>query len=198
MVQTGEGFTGAGRGVAMDARDAQGPASFVAEVGRRLRTIRRQQKLSLEDVEQRSGGRWSASAIGAYERGYRNLSLSRLRELADFYGVPIAVLVGEIDLRTGAAAPGPRLVLDLAALEQATEPEAAAVARYARSIAMERGDFNGRVISLRRDDLRVLAAVLAVDESVSYDQLRRWGVLQGAGGDGQAAAGPATIDLTGV
>jgi transcriptional regulator with XRE-family HTH domain len=182
----------------MDARDAQGPASFVAEVGRRLRTIRRQQKLSLEDVEQRSGGRWSASAIGAYERGYRNLSLSRLRELADFYGVPIAVLVGEIDLRTGAAAPGPRLVLDLAALEQATEPEAAAVARYARSIAMERGDFNGRVISLRRDDLRVLAAVLAVDESVFYDQLRRWGVLQGAGGDGQAAAGPATIDLTGV
>lgn len=183
----------------MDAQQPQGAASFVAEVGRRLRTIRRQQKLSLEDVEERSGGRWSASAIGAYERGYRNLSLSRLRELADFYGVPISVLVGEIDLRTSTVGASPRLVLDLAALERATDPAAAAVARYAQSIAMERGDFNGRVISLRRDDLRVLAAVLAMDEGVFYDQLQRWGVLERAGGDGQGAARtPTTIDLTGA
>jgi transcriptional regulator with XRE-family HTH domain len=182
----------------MDAEQPQGAASFVVEVGRRLRTIRRQQKLSLEDVERRSGGRWSASAIGAYERGYRNLSLSRLRELADFYGVPISVLVGEIDLR--AAAPGavPRLVLDLVALERQSGPAAQAVARYARSIAMERGDFNGRVISLRRDDLRVLAAVLAMDEAAFSEQLRQWGVLGATapGGDGQQAPSPSTIDLT--
>src|SRR5947207_10202843 len=94
-------------------------STFVAEVGRRLRTIRRQQHLSLEDVEQRSGGRWSASAIGAYERGYRNLSLGRLRELADFYGVPISVLVGEIDLRPEAAqARLGRITLDIGALER--------------------------------------------------------------------------------
>lgn len=182
---------------AHDTHEAHDPASFVAEVGRRLRTIRRQQKLSLEDVERRSGGRWSASAIGAYERGYRNLSLGRLRELADFYGVPISVLVGEIDLRTGTVGPGRRFVLDLAALERATEPVAAAVGRYARSIAMERGDFNGRVISLRRDDLRLLAAVLAIDEAAFYEQLERWGVLeQPSGGDGKAATGPTTIETT--
>lgn len=183
----------------MEEQQPQGAASFVIEVGRRLRTIRRQQRLSLEDVEQRSGGRWSASAIGAYERGYRNLSLSRLRELADFYGVPISVLVGEIDLRGGTSGSVPKAVFDLAALEQATGPAARVVARYARAIAMERGDFNGRVISLRRDDLRVLATVLAMDEATLCDQLRQWGVLQAAGGDGQAAArAAATIDLTGA
>ena len=74
-------------------------ATFVEEVGHRLRAIRRQQGLSLEDVEERSGGRWSASAVGAYERGYRVLSLARLRELAEFYGVPMSVVVGEVDLR---------------------------------------------------------------------------------------------------
>ena len=72
---------------------------FSREVGQRLRAVRRQRRLSLDDVERQSGGRWSASAIGAYERGFRNLSLPRLRELAEFYSVPMATLLGEIDLR---------------------------------------------------------------------------------------------------
>src|SRR5213594_4143453 len=103
-----------------DESVAIGSESFVEQVGRRLRAIRRQQHLSLEDVEQRSRGRWSASAIGAYERGYRNLSLGRLRELADFYNVPISVLVGEIDLRAephDVTLPS-RVCLDLTLLEQ--------------------------------------------------------------------------------
>ena len=82
-------------------QDQDESSTFVEEVGRRLRAIRHQQGLSLEDVEERSGGRWSASAVGAYERGYRVLSLARLRELAEFYGVPMSVVVGEVDLRCG-------------------------------------------------------------------------------------------------
>ena len=150
--------------------------SFVEEVGRRLRAIRRQQHLSLEEVEQRSGGRWSASAIGAYERGYRNLSLGRLRDLAEFYGVPMSVLVGEIDLRTEVASVSPnRITLDMAALER--RDDAGPVARYAQSIAMERGDYNGRVLSLRRDDLRLLSSVLQISEAELYERLGNWGVL---------------------
>jgi transcriptional regulator with XRE-family HTH domain len=156
-----------------------GSAGFVGQVGRRLRAIRRQQRLSLEDVEARSHGKWSASAIGAYERGYRNLSLGRLRQLADFYNVPISVLVGEVDLRSEAM-PVPaqfagRTALDLVAIEQVAE--AAPIHRYAMAIAMERGDFNGRVITLRRDDLRLLGSVLELNESQLLDQLRDWGVL---------------------
>ena len=156
----------------------QAQPGFVEEVGRRLRAIRRQQRLSLEEVEQRSGAKWSASAVGAYERGYRNLSLTRLRELAEFYGVPMSVLLGEGDLRVeGGRAMAQPLRLDLAVLE--ARPQAAPVARYARAIAMERGDYNGRVLSLRRDDLRVLGTLLDVPESDVLTRLVDWGVLQG-------------------
>ena len=63
-----------------DEKDAdQDISGFSAEVGTRLRAVRRAKALSLDDVERLSGGRWSASAIGAYERGFRNLSLPRNR-----------------------------------------------------------------------------------------------------------------------
>ena len=34
------------------------------------------------------------------------------------------------------------------------------LARYAATIQLQRQDFNGRMLTIRRDDLRVLAAVL--------------------------------------
>ncbi len=54
---------------------------FGRMVGQRLRAIRQAQGMSLADVEERSDGKWSSSAIGAYERGFRNLSLPRLSAL---------------------------------------------------------------------------------------------------------------------
>ena len=75
--------------------DDDSPSAFSVEVGQRLRGVRRARQFSLDDVERKSGGRWSASGIGAYERGFRNLSLPRLRELAQFYDVPMTVLLGE-------------------------------------------------------------------------------------------------------
>src|SRR5688500_10877129 len=160
---------------------------FSREVGVRLRAVRRQRRFSLDDVERMSGGRWSASAIGAYERGFRNLSLPRLRELAEFYAVPMATLLGEVDLRDAAEGrnAGQKVVLDLGKLEQLEE--AAALVRYARSIVLERGDWNGRVLSIRKDDVRALGSMLHLDETALLAQLDTWGVLVGPG---------VTIDLT--
>ena len=62
-------------------------------VGDRLRDIRRQQGLSLADVEAKSGGSWKAVVVGAYERGDRAVTISRLADLAEFYGVPLASLL---------------------------------------------------------------------------------------------------------
>src|SRR5437588_1934073 len=118
---------------------------FSREVGVRLRAVRRQRRLSLDDVERASGGRWSASAIGAYERGFRNLSLPRLRELAQFYDVPMTVLLGEPEETDQPIVGAAKLVIDLEALGRA--PDAGPVVRYLRTIIMERGDFNGRVLS---------------------------------------------------
>src|SRR5258707_13937510 len=111
--------------------DDDSPSAFSVEVGQRLRAVRRARELSLDDVERSSGGRWSASAIGAYERGFRNLSLPRLRELAEFYDVPMSMLLGEVDIReSGDARPArSKLVLDLVALDNV--PQAQPIVRDA-------------------------------------------------------------------
>jgi len=158
--------------------DEPAESSFSSEVGQRLRSVRRIRGLSLDDVERQSGGRWSASAVGAYERGFRNLSLPRLRDLARFYDVPMGVLLGEDDVGESGRAQG-RLVLDLVALQQV--PEAEAVLRYLRSIILERGDYNGRVLSVRRDDLRAICSLLRTDEATTLERLHGWGALVDAG-----------------
>ena len=160
-----------------DGDDATEP-SFSSEVGQRLRSVRRIRGLSLDDVERESGGRWSASAVGAYERGFRNLSLPRLRDLAPFYDVPMGVLLGEDDGADGTAAQG-RLVLDLVALQPV--PEAESVLRYLRSIILERGDYNGRVLSIRRDDLRAICSLLRTDEATHPRAARTSGAPSSTG-----------------
>jgi transcriptional regulator with XRE-family HTH domain len=159
--------------------DDEAPSAFSVEVGRRLRSVRRARKLSLDEVERASGGRWSASAIGAYERGFRNLSLPRLRELADFYDVPMSILLGEAEADGRAAERVTKVVLDLGALGDI--PDAAAIMRYLRTIILERGDFNGRVLSVRRDDVRALCAILHASEPELFATLEGWGALISGG-----------------
>jgi len=163
--------------------EEEGTSQFSIEVGTRLRAVRRAKAFSLDDVERLSGGRWSASAVGAYERGFRNLSLPRLRELAEFYDVPMSVLLGEVDNIDGAPRIG-KVVLDLERLK--VIPEANALWRYLRAIIRERGDYNGRVLSVRRDDVRALCAILHVDAPGLIDQLDEWGVRVDEAGAGVA------------
>lgn len=147
-------------------------------VGERLRAVRRLRRLSLEEVERRSGGRWSASAIGAYERGFRTLSLHRLRDLAEFYDVPLGALLGEEEVivlpRTDVPS---RVVLDLDALER--NPEATEVARYVASIAEERQGPPRRRLAVRAGDVRLLCVMLQVDEAGLVERLAQWGAVVG-------------------
>src|SRR5436305_15256196 len=111
--------------------DDDSPSAFSVEVGQRLRGVRRARQFSLDDVERESGGRWSASAIGAYEGGFRNLSLPRLRELAEYYGIPMSVLLGE-EINLNLSFGRTKLVLDLVRLRQTAE--AVEVMRYLDTI----------------------------------------------------------------
>jgi hypothetical protein len=64
--------------------------------------------------------------------------------------------------------------IDLQRLRDLDDPEASVLARYAETIQLQRQDFNGRLLTIRRDDLRVLAAVLgrrAEDLSRRLDEL---------------------------
>jgi transcriptional regulator with XRE-family HTH domain len=134
-------------------------------VGDRLRAIRRQKGLSLHDVEARSGLEFKASVLGAYERGERAISVPRLLRLAEIYQVPgdhllPRVVDGEIDLTQRDQAFEEGFTIDLERLRSLDDPEASVLSRYAETIQLQRQDFNGRLLTIRRDDLRVLAAVL--------------------------------------
>lgn len=157
-----------------DIVDDPNDTAFSGQVGQRLRAIRQAQGLSLAEVEARSEGRWSASAVGAYERGFRTLSLPRLKSLADFYKVPVAVLLGE-PLPVDSVVERRKIVLDLNALAQ-IDP-AAPIRRFVQSIIEARGDFNGRVLSLRHDDLKALCTLVGGDIPTGVAQLRSWGVM---------------------
>src|SRR6201988_5241253 len=69
------------------------PSGYGRRVGERLRAIRRQKRLSLQDVEASSLQEFKASVLGAYERGERAISVPRLQRLARFYNVPVDQLL---------------------------------------------------------------------------------------------------------
>ncbi|MGH3341303.1 MAG: transcriptional regulator BldD [Carbonactinosporaceae bacterium] len=149
---------------------------YAKALGSRLRAIRTQQGLSLHGVEQKSEGRWKAVVVGSYERGDRAVTVQRLAELADFYGVPVAELLpGETP--GGAAEPPPRLVIDLEQLQHVPQDNAGPLLRYTATIQSQRGDYNGKVLSIRQDDLRTLAVIYDQSPSVLTEQLINWGVL---------------------
>ena len=149
---------------------------YARALGARLRAIRTQQGLSLHGVEEKSQGRWKAVVVGSYERGDRAVTVHKLAELADFYGVPVSELLPS-GSPSGAAEPPPRLVLDLEALQSLPSEKAGPLARYAATIQSQRGDYNGRVLSVRQDDLRTLAVIYDESPSALTEQLIGWGVL---------------------
>ncbi|HEX2236121.1 MAG TPA: transcriptional regulator [Actinomycetota bacterium] len=148
------------------------------ELGRRLRAIRQQKGMSLHEVQESSSGRWKAAVVGAYERGDRNVTVARLAELASFYGVPLAeILPGDERPAAGRADGRLRLVLDLESLERVPRPERDRVERFAAAIQRQRGDFNGRVLTIRHEDIMSLALLYEVSAEELGERLFRWGLL---------------------
>ena len=153
------------------------PTPYAKALGQRLRAIRMQQGLSLHGVEEKSEGRWKAVVVGSYERGDRAVTVQRLAELAEFYGIPVAELLPETPSAAAATEPPPRLVLDLERLQRLPSDRAAPLARYTATIQSQRGDYNGRVLSIRQEDLRSLAVIYDETPSQLTEHLISWGVL---------------------
>jgi transcriptional regulator with XRE-family HTH domain len=150
------------------------PDPYSRKVGERLRAIRRQKRLSLQEVEAKSNQEFKASVLGAYERGERAISVPRLQRLSRFYSVPVdqllpvdegpdfgIVTAPVIDLTDRPSRQqGVPVTIDLTKLEQLRGPEADMLSRYLTMIQVKRQDFNGRVLTIRRDDHQALAAIL--------------------------------------
>jgi len=160
---------------------------YAQRVGERLRLIRRQKGQSLQEVEAASEQEFKASVLGAYERGERAISVPRLQRLARFYHVPVDQLLPRpqgdlagsstddevIDLvaETGeaeATAPratrwveedDPRISIDLTRLQALAETDREMLTRYLGMIQLQRQDFNGKVLTIRHEDLRAIACL---------------------------------------
>jgi len=123
----------------MNPQDDPPDVQVSARLGARLRDLRRQLHLSLQDVEVASNLEFKASVVGAYERGDRAISVRRLQRLARLYRVPVAEMVPH-DERTAPPEIDPPVTIDL--------------------VALRRGDYNGRVLTVRSSDATALASIL--------------------------------------
>lgn len=160
----------------MDSEADEQESEYAVKVGARLRAIRRQKHLSLQEVEMSSKNEFKASVLGAYERGERAISVPRLQRLARFYQVPVDQMLPAdedfymrrsddhiVDLtdRGRLLRRDDRPVtIDLTAVERLRGQEGEMIGRYLRMIQVQRGDYNGRMLTIRRDDLRAIACIL--------------------------------------
>jgi hypothetical protein len=58
--------------------------------------------------------------------------------------------------------------------------QAGPLARYVATIQSQRGDYNGRVLSIRQEDLRSLAVIYDKSPADLTEELISWGILDSA------------------
>lgn len=139
---------------------------YSRRLGARLRQIRQQKGYSLTMVEERSEEEFKASVLGAYERGERTIGVARLKRLAEHYRVPLEQLLPDSTDADRPVEEGARstLRLDLTRVARLGGLEGDLLRRQLGLLQLSRQDFNGRVMSVRRDDQLVLAAIFGVRE----------------------------------
>lgn len=177
-------------------------ARYAAAVGARLRAVRRQKRLSLQAVEKSSGLEFKASVLGAYERGERTISVPRLQRLAQLYRVPVDQLLpqddpatppssngfaatatangsGKAQARDAGALAGMKVTIDLVKLADTRGPERELLRRYLSSVQVQRQDFNGEVLTIRTEDLRLMASMLGQTQEALVARLGELGLIRG-------------------
>lgn len=148
-----------------------------ADIATCLRAIRKGRGLSLAQVEKLSHGAIKAVVLGSYERSDRSLSVTRAIEIADLYGVPLTHLLGSSPEQLLPDSQRNRIVIDLrrasrlSSLEVEAKEKIRIFTTFIAWIASQRSDWNGEVLSLRRNDLSTLALLTFTSESAVIDWL---------------------------
>jgi transcriptional regulator with XRE-family HTH domain len=148
---------------------------YANSLGSRLRAVRKQKHLSLQAVEAISDQEFKASVLGAYERGERAISVPRLQRLAIIYSVPVDQLLpkdenvstyarnrninSESSDQSGELN---KITIDLVKLNSVSGPERDLLRHYLGMIQLQRQDFNGKVITMRTDDLKIIASLFGM------------------------------------
>ncbi|HXZ83281.1 MAG TPA: transcriptional regulator [Acidimicrobiales bacterium] len=171
-----------------DEHPAEATDSYAETVGARLRAVRRQKRMSLQAVEAASSEEFKASVLGAYERGERAISVPRLRRLAQIYDVPLNQLLP--GSREGGLEPDAepltrtphetKIRIDLVRLKATKGLEAEALQRFLTKVQLDRQDFNGQVLTIRADDLRVIGATFGLGVIEMVERLQSLGLIYAA------------------
>lgn len=133
------------------------------EIGRRMRAARKNRGWTI--AEMAGIGKIKAVVIGSYERGSRNMPISRLGEIARILGVDVAYLLGQPLGRQGSALV---LTLDLRAISRPSFTNPARLAllvSYCAGIVKKRSDWNGEVLSIRESDLLNLSFAMGIEQA---------------------------------
>jgi transcriptional regulator with XRE-family HTH domain len=181
-----------------DEREEAARIAYAQAVGARLRTMRKQMRLSLQAVEAMSEQEFKASVLGAYERGERAISVPRLQRLAKLYDVPVDQLLPPDEMAStrwgpsgspGAPAPlsarrsiqagagNDKVAIDLTKLHTVSGPERDLLRRFLSMIQVHRQDFNGRMITIRAEDVRAIACLFGVTPDSMGSRLDELGLL---------------------
>lgn len=148
-------------------------------VGEKLRRLRIERGLSLQEVCARSGGSFVVSTLSAYERGKRSLSLERLYELAAIYGEsPTSILDVEEDgsFQRNIGSNGP-LRIDLKSLAKLSPAERRPLETYLSFLRQLRNDPAQDMLTIRKEDLAYLSSLYGVRPQALKDYLEREGIL---------------------
>jgi transcriptional regulator with XRE-family HTH domain len=146
----------------------------------KLRELRRQRGLTLDEFSKLSGGRIKSVVLGSYERGTRAISIAKLQLVAEIYQVPIQYFFGVSASKSEVM--HQRWIIDLRRLKISKEGDSFAqlVISYVGHIVQRRNDFNGEVISLRTSDQDNLSLITRAEKSDVREALYLRGILYGA------------------
>ncbi|MBN1631733.1 MAG: helix-turn-helix domain-containing protein [Thermoleophilia bacterium] len=149
-------------------------------VGEKLRRMRQERGLSLQEVCDRSGGAFVVSTLSAYERGKRSLSLERLSELASIYGQsPTAILDidSEPEFQQRSIASNGPLRISLQSLDRLDPEERRPLETYLTFLRQLRNDPSREMLTIRKEDLVYLSSLYGVRPAALKDYLEKEGVL---------------------
>jgi transcriptional regulator with XRE-family HTH domain len=126
-------------------------------LGQAIRRARLEACFSRNQLSQRTGGRFSATAIGGYERGERAVSVERFVELAYAIGMAPEDLLSRA-LDDEAPRLHHRVTIDLTKLRDTDPAVREAVASFTHRMKLRRSDFLTDVLTLRAGDVVVVAS----------------------------------------
>lgn len=150
-------------------------------VGQELKKIRKQRGLSLADVETLSAGRWKAVVVGSYERADRAITVGRLSSLMALYQAPLSAIfssgvnaahsVAGKSASSSGVEPATPWTINLAKRQEISSLSYS-LAQFITHIINARGDWNGHVLTLRQNDLEVIAICEGIDFVEFISKLR--------------------------